>query len=79
MFQQHGASYHTSGVNQAHLDEATQEFIKKEKWPPRPDCKPLDNAIGGSLKEKVYPRSARQIDRAGVNEQDNNMVGGDID
>ena len=25
------------------------------------------------------PRSARQIDRAGVNEQDDNIMGGDID
>ena len=31
------------------------------------------------LKGKRLPRSAKQIDKAGVNEQENNITGGDID
>ena len=54
MFQQDRALFHTTRLTQAHLEENTPEFIKKDEWPPRsPDCNPLDYAIGVSLKEKV--------------------------
>ena len=33
----------------------------------------------GFFEEKSLPRSARQIDRACIDEQDNNIMGGDID
>ena len=55
MFQQDGDSSHTSRVTQAHLDEATPEFIKKDEWSPQsPDCNPMDYVTWDSLKEKVY-------------------------
>ena len=55
VFRQDGAPSHTSMVTQAHLEEATPEFIKKDEWPPQsPDCNPMDYGIWDSLKEKVY-------------------------
>ena len=33
----------------------------------------------GLFEGESVPRSAKQIDQAGVNEQDNNIMGGDID
>ena len=55
MFKQDGAHSHTSRVTQAHLEEATPEFIKKDEWPPQsPDCNPMDYGIWDSLNEKVY-------------------------
>ena len=58
--------------------EAAPEFIKKDEWSPQsPDCNPMNYV--GLFKGESLPRSARQIDRAGINEQDNNNMKGDID
>ena len=53
MFQQDGAPSHTSRVTQAHLEEATSEFIEKNEWfSQSPECNPMDYGIWDSL--KVY-------------------------
>ena len=55
MFQQDSAPSHTSRVTEAHLKEATPEFIKNDKWPPQSsNCNPMDYAMWDSLKEKAY-------------------------
>ena len=62
MFQRDGAPSHTSRVTQAHLEEATPEFIKKDKWPPQSSyCNPMDYVMWDSLKEKVYPRKQYKL------------------
>lgn len=55
IFQQDGATSHTSRVTQSYLEENTPNFIKKDEWPPQsPDCNPMDYSIWDSLSEKVY-------------------------
>jgi len=55
IFQQDGATSHTSRVTQEYLEANTPEFIKKDEWPPQsPDCNPMDYAIWDALSEKVY-------------------------
>ena len=55
VFQQDGATSHTSNATQRYLEENTPNFIKKYEWPPQsPDCNPLDYSIWDSLSEKVY-------------------------
>ena len=51
LFHQNGAPSHTNRVTQAHLEEATQEFIKEDECQ---DCNPMDYGTWDSLKEKVY-------------------------
>ena len=55
VFQQDGATSHTSRTTQAYLDQSVEEFIKKDEWPPQsPDLNPMDYSIWNSLSEKVY-------------------------
>ena len=69
---------HTSRVIQAHLEEATPEFIKKDEWPQQsPDCNPLDYAMGLYEGESLTG-SERQTDQAGIKRQDNYVMGTDI-
>ena len=55
VFQQDGATSHTSRTTQAYLDQSVEEFIKKDEWPPQsPDLNPMDYSIWNLLSEKVY-------------------------
>lgn len=55
IFQQDGATSHTSRATQSYLEHSTPTFIKKDEWPPQsPDCNPMDYSIWDSLSEKVY-------------------------
>lgn len=55
IFQQDGATSHTSRKTQQHLEGRVPNFIKKDEWPPQsPDCNPMDYSIWNSLSEKVY-------------------------
>ena len=55
IFQQDGATSHTSRRTQQHLEEEAPAFIKKDEWPPQsPDCNPMDYCVWNSLSEKVY-------------------------
>ena len=55
IFQQDGATSHTSRVTQEYLEQNTPEFIKKDEWPPQsPDLNPMDYSVWDSLSEKVY-------------------------
>ena len=48
-FSKLGAPFDTTRVTQAHLEEPTPKFIKKDEWSPQsPDCNPMNYAI--------YPR-----------------------
>ena len=66
VFQQDRAPSHTSRVTQAHLEEATTEFTKKDECPPQsPNCNPKDYVMGLSEGESL-PGSERQTDQAGI-------------
>ena len=55
IFQQDGATSHTSKATQDYLRRKTPDFIKKDQWPPQsPDLNPMDYSIWDSLSEKVY-------------------------
>ena len=55
VFQQDGATSHTSRATQSYLVGSTPSFIKKDEWPPQsPDCNPMDYSVWASLSEKVY-------------------------
>ena len=55
VFQQDGASSHTSKSTQDYLEKSVPDFIKKDQWPPMsPDLNPMDYSIWNSLSEKVY-------------------------
>ena len=55
VFQQDGAPSHTSRASQEYLAENTNQFIKKDEWPPQSaDCNPMDYAIWDMLIERVY-------------------------
>lgn len=55
IFQQDGATSHTSRVTQEYLEQNTPKFIKKDEWPPQsPDLNPMDYSVWDSLSEKVY-------------------------
>lgn len=57
IFQQDGASAHTSEVTQSYLKDSTPNFISKTEWPPQsPDANPMDYAIWNILAEKVYAK-----------------------
>ena len=69
-FSKNGAPSHTSRVTQAHLEEATPEFIKKDEWPPlSPDCNPMDYVIWDSLKEKVYQVARYKLSMQALNDR----------
>lgn len=55
IFQQDGASAHTSRETQRFLGQETPNFIDKLGWPPQsPDCNPMDYSIWNLLKQRVY-------------------------
>jgi transposase len=55
IFQQDGATSHTSRRTQQHMEDVVPAFIKKDEWPPQsPDCNPMDYSVWNSLSEKVY-------------------------
>ena len=55
IFQQDGASSHTSRASPDYLTENTNQFIKNDEWPPQSaDCNPMDYAIWDMLSERVY-------------------------
>ena len=54
IFQQDGASSHTSRASIDYLTENTNQFIEKDEWPPQSaDCNPMDYAIWDMLSERV--------------------------
>ena len=66
MFQQDGAPSHASDITQAHLGEASPQFIEKNEWPPQcPGYTRWIIRIWDSLKEKVY-RGLRETNDTGV-------------
>ena len=57
VFQQDGATSHTSRPTQSYLKGSTLSFIKKDEWHPQsPDCNPMDYSVGDQLSEKIYGR-----------------------
>ena len=54
IFQQDGATSHTSRITQEHLNANMPEFIGKDDWPPQsPDLNPMDYQVW-NLSGKVY-------------------------
>ena len=46
---------YSSRASQEYLAENTNQFIKKDEWPPQSaDCNPMDYAIWDMLSERVY-------------------------
>lgn len=55
IFQQDGATAHTSKICQNYLKLNANDFIDKDHWPPQsPDCNPMDYGIWNLLAQKVY-------------------------
>ena len=55
VIQQDGAPSHTSRASPDYLTENTNQFIKKDEWPPQSDdCYPMDYTIWDMLSERVY-------------------------
>ena len=55
IFQQDGATSHTSNITQTFLDQEQVRFISKEDWPPNSaDLNPMDYGIWTQLSEAVF-------------------------
>ena len=64
IFQQDGATAHTSHATQDWISQNTPEFIKKDEWPPNsPDLNPLDYHVWGAMLDKFKNYSPRPKDK----------------
>ena len=55
VFQQDGATSHTSCATHSYLEGSTPCSIRKDEWLPQsPDCNPIDYSSWASLSEKVH-------------------------
>lgn len=63
IFQQDGATSHTSAVSTEYLARNVPDFLHPEEWPPySPDLNPVDYFIWGALQEKVYQVDIEDLD-----------------
>ena len=57
VFQQDGATSHTSRTIQSYLKDSNPSFVKKDEWHPQsPDCNPMNYNVWDSLSEKFIAR-----------------------
>lgn len=62
IFQQDGATAHTSNVTQGWLHKNVPQFIEKEQWPPYcPDLNPMDYSIWSILENRVCTNSHKSV------------------